>query len=90
MKVVINTRCGGFGLSKAAYQEMGLDWDGFGYAFVNDRTNEKLVACVESLGSSANGEFARLKVVDVPDGVSWRIAECCGSEHVEEIHRTWS
>lgn len=31
MKVVINRRFGGFGVSKEAYDFMGLEWDGYGY-----------------------------------------------------------
>lgn len=90
MKVVINKCFGGYGLSEAAYKYMGLEWDGYGFAFSGDRTNPQLVKCVETLGEAANGRFAYLKVVEVPDDVSWYIDEYDGSESVEEAHRSWS
>lgn len=31
MKIVINKRYGGFSVSEAVYQELGLEWDGYGY-----------------------------------------------------------
>ena len=89
MKVVINTCFGGYGLSEAAYKYMGLEWDGYGFAFSSDRTNQQLVECVETLGEKANGSFARLRIVEVPDDVSWYIDEYDGNESVEEEHRSW-
>lgn len=89
MKVVINRCFGGFGLSKKAYEYMGLEWDGYGFKFDNDRTNPKLIECVETLGNEANGCCAALKVVKIPDGISWEISEYDGLEVVEEKHRSW-
>ena len=82
-KVVINTCWGGFGLSDQAHREMGYSRD-------IKRDDPKLVAIVERLGEAANGEFAKLKVVEVPDGVEIEIVEYDGWEHVAEAHRTWS
>ena len=42
-----------------------------------------LVQAVEELGERANGGFAKLKVVDIPDGVDYEIDEYDG---VESIH----
>ena len=89
MKVVVNRCFGGYGLSKEAYKELGVEWDNFGYAFQDDRTNEKLVACVEKLKEVASGRFARLLVIERPDGIEWEIEEYDGSETIEEKHRTW-
>lgn len=89
MKVVINTCYGGYGLSEEAYNYLGLEWDGYGFAFSSDRTNPQLVECVEALGEKADGRFARLWVVEVPDDVSWYIDEYDGNESVEEEHRSW-
>ena len=89
MKVVINRCYGGFGLSKKAYEFMGLEWDGYGYEFEDDRTNSKLVECVETLGSEADGECADLKVVEIPDDVDWEIDDYDGVETIHEKHRTW-
>ncbi len=90
MKVVINTCFGGFGLSEAAYAELGIEWDGYGYRFAKDRTNPQLVAVVEKLGKAANGMCAKLKVVEIPDDVKWEIQEYDGREYVREESREWS
>lgn len=92
MKIVINTCHGGFGLSKEAYEYLGLPWDEYGFAYYNDniRNDEALVACVEALGDKANGRCAKLKVVEIPDDVDWYIDEYDGCEIIRERHRSWS
>lgn len=90
MKVVINTCFGGFGLSQAAYKDMGMKWDGYGHDSGLSRDDPRLVAAVEKLGSKANGGFADLRVVEIPDGVYYEIDEYDGNEHIAETHRTWS
>ena len=89
MKVVINRCYGGFSLSEKAYEYLGIPWDGFGFEYKEDRANLKLVECVEKLGKDADGAFAELKVVDIPDDVKWEIEEYDGMEWVSEKHRTW-
>jgi hypothetical protein len=92
MKVVINRCYGGFGLSKEAYEFLGIEWDGYGYKFNGEdkRTNPKLVECVETLGGKADGFLAALKVVEIPDDVDWYIREYDGYETIEEVHHSWS
>jgi hypothetical protein len=53
------------------------------------RNDPILVDIVRQLGSKADGKFAKLKVVEIPADVKWRIAEYDGSEWIEEVHRTW-
>jgi hypothetical protein len=53
------------------------------------RTDPDLIQVVEELGEKANGDFAELKVVDIPDGVGWEIDDYDGIESVHEIHRVW-
>jgi hypothetical protein len=89
MKIVINSCYGGYSLSKAAYDELGIPWDGYGFCEL-DRSDPKLVSCVEKLGSAANGSGTELKIVEIPDDVKWHIHEYDGIEHVAEDHRTWS
>ena len=89
MKVVINKCFGGFGLSKEAYKFLNIPWDGYGFEFMQDRTNPRLVKCVEELGEEASGGLSSLKVVEIPDGVEWEIAEYGGLESVVEKHRKW-
>ena len=55
-----------------------------------NRNDSTLIQVVEELGSAANGDFAALKVVEIPDDVQWEIEEYDGSEWIAEKHRTWS
>ena len=91
MKVVLNKCYGGFSLSKEAYKYLGLKWDGYGYKYseYDKRTDPKLIKCVEKLGEKANGRYADLRVVEIPDDVVWEISSYDGIETVEEIHRSW-
>ena len=54
------------------------------------RDDPRLVKVAEKLGERANGGFAELKVVEIPDGIDWEIDEYDGLETVEECHRSWS
>ncbi len=68
MKVVINTRYGGFGLSPKALMildaELGVSNTGHHQIARHDPT---LVRVVEQLGEEANGDFASLKVIEISD-----------------------
>ncbi len=55
-----------------------------------NRDDPILVQVVEELGRKANGVYATLKVVEIPDGVEWQIEEYDGAEWIAEKHRTWS
>lgn len=104
MKVVINKCYGGFGLSKEAcelYAERkGLDvglWNGTWQFFENGgfydreipRDDKDLIEIVEQLGDKANGGYAKLSIVEIPDGVDWCVEEYDGNEWIAEVHRTW-
>lgn len=80
-KIVLNNCFGGFGLSRKAYEFLGLPWDGFGHARNISREDPRLVECVEILGKEANGTFADL-VVDVYDdyNYTYQISEYDGVE----------
>ena len=91
MKIVINTCYGGFGLSKEAlalYNERA----GTAIKYEDDikRNDLILIEIVEQLGEAANGGFAKLKVVKIPDDVQWQIEEYDGVEWVAEKHRIWN
>ena len=54
------------------------------------RYDPDLVAVVEELGENANGIYAELKIVTIPDNINFEIKEYDGLEHIAERHRTWS
>ena len=54
-----------------------------------DRADLDLIEVVKELGNKANGRYAELKIVEIPDGVEWEISEYDGLETVEEKHRSW-
>lgn len=90
MKVVINGCYGGYSLSDEALTYLGIP-GGSRYSYEDDRTNPKLVECVEKLGEAAShGLGSSLYVVEVPDDVKWIITDYDGVEQVEEVHRVWS
>ena len=53
------------------------------------RDDPALVLVVRRLGSNAGGEYATLKVVEIPSNVDWYVDEYDGKEWVAEKHRTW-
>ena len=61
--------------------------------FMNDRDIKRndldLVKVVEDLGEEANGQFADLDIIEIPDNVNWEIDNYDGMEHVDEVHRSW-
>lgn len=102
-KVVINTRHGGFGLSREAQDmycaQKGIDpgeWSSFGtyenfHEYELERDDPVLVDVVERLGEQAgNYNYSSLKIVEIPEDVKWTIEEYDGAEWVAEVHRTWS
>jgi hypothetical protein len=93
MKVVINTEYGGFGLSDEALEMYakikGLEPGSF-YSYDIERDDPVLVQVVETLGDDRAGDrYAYLKVVEIPDGISWHIMEYDGIETIHEDHRSW-
>jgi hypothetical protein len=91
-KVVINICFGGFSLSRAALElyakKKGVNLKAVDvYSIKRDDTD--LVVVVEELGAKANGTFAELKIVEIPEDVNWEIDEYDGTECVAEVHRTW-
>lgn len=101
MKIVINKYYGGFGLSQSVYAELGIKWDGYGYLSNKDmgiesdnymayRQDPRLIAAIEKVGEDkASGELAKVRVVEIPDGIEWEIDEYDGIETIREKHRSW-
>jgi len=55
-----------------------------------ERDDPILIEVVELLGKEANGDYAELRIVEIPDDVEWIISEYDGKERIEESHRSWS
>ena len=90
MHIVINSCYGGFGLSdKALDMYKQLSNKSEVYSFELDRTDPILIQVVEALGAEADGHFAKLRIIEIPDDIEWEITEYDGSESVEEVHRKW-
>lgn len=89
MKIVLNKCFGGYSLSEEAYKYLNIPGDGYGCDFKENRTNEKLIECVEALGDKANGDCAKLSIVEIPDDIEYYIGDYDGIETVHEEHRSW-
>jgi hypothetical protein len=92
-RIVINDCYGGFGLSEEAtqrYKELAGITNGDWSYYDVVRDDPYLVQVVRELGHRANGAHASLKIVEVPAGVEWHVAEYDGNEWVAENHRSWS
>jgi hypothetical protein len=91
-KVVINKCYGGFSLSPAAVARMAELQGRPQHAISShpeNRADPLLVRVVEELGEKASGECAKLKIVEIPDGIAWEIEEYDGMEHVVQKHERW-
>ena len=92
LKIVINNRYGGFSVSKAVYDELGIEWDGYGYIENKDlgiedantyayRADPRLITAIEKIGlEESSGEGSRLKIVDLI--VPWDIINHDGWESI--------
>ncbi len=70
--------------------EFLLEKDGKVYTWPREnRTDPVLLSVVKKLGSEANGNYAELEIVKIPDGVDYTIEDYDGVEHIAEVHRTW-
>jgi hypothetical protein len=73
---------------------MGKDVFGCDWVYLDEepaRNDPRLITLMEEKGSEwCSGDYAKLKIVEIPDDVEWEIAEYDGNEWVEEVHRTWS
>jgi hypothetical protein len=54
-----------------------------------ERDDPVLVQLVEELGEKADGRYAQLKIVEIPDGIEWVLQEYDGRESIHEKHRVW-
>lgn len=62
------------------------------YFSVDDipRDDLTLIRVIEELGETANGPFAELKIVEIPESIEFEIDDYDGMESIHECHRSWS
>lgn len=78
MKIVINRRFGGFGLSDEALKALGVAYD-----YEVSRTNPKLIEMIEKNSDAVSGSFAKLAVVNIPDNATdWKMEDYDGVESI--------
>lgn len=55
----------------------------------SDRNCPLLVKVVEELGDKANGDYAKLEIIEIPNNIKWEIDNYDGMESVHEVHQSW-
>ena len=66
IEFVINVNYGGFVLSKEAYDELEIEWDGYGMKYANSgRADPKLLNVIKQLGEKASN-FSEFEIVEIP------------------------
>ena len=80
MKAVINISYGIWSLSESVYNELNLEWDGYGYLDIK-RNDPQLISAIERVGlENAAGKYSKLYIVQVHYG--WKIDSCDGYERI--------
>lgn len=90
MEIIINACFGGFGLSELAlnkYRLLSGNPDISPYEI--SRTDSILIEIIKELGEAGNGDYAELKIIEIPDDIDWEIDEYDGMEKAVEVHRYW-
>jgi len=90
-RIVINTRYGGFGLSREASEMLNKLKDDEvvnpDYGYINEnlvpRHDKDLIKVVETLGNKANGDYASLVIINLRGNI-YRITEYDGLESYYE------
>lgn len=91
MKIVINRCFGGFGLSQMARDYLGWSDEEYWEKMFSEgfRYSDELIEVVQKFGEEANGDYSKLRIVEIPDDVDWVITDYDGMEQIEEVHRVW-
>ena len=101
MKVVINKCYGGFGISAAVRKELGLPKSEYCSIYNEDlgikssnynaiRSDKRLINAIEKIGiENSHGDHAKLKIVEIPDGIDFYIDDYDGIESIHQTHQSW-
>jgi len=55
-----------------------------------ERSDKDLIEVIKLFGKKANGTYADLNIIEIPDNVKYVIEEYDGAEWIAEKHKTWS
>ena len=88
--------------SKAKAQQAKADglrdywyWDSKGRVVTDEHRSQDarncpvLVSTVEDMKDAASSPLARLRIVNIPDVVTWELDEYDGVESIHEVHQSW-
>jgi hypothetical protein len=95
MEIIINKQFGGYRWSREASVALGMGKDlreGFNFGTRDEslRTRPDAIALLKEWGSDrCSGKYAKLEVIEIPDGVEYEIDEYDGMETVHELSRKW-
>lgn len=65
------------------------DWETYFHLNDEHRTDPTLIEVVEELGEKASGNYSKLKVVEIPDGMDYVIDDYDGFETLHEDVKVW-
>ena len=83
---------------KSNIKDIDIHWETVHDGYVLDlknshseeiRCNSDLIKIIEELKEESFGQYAKLDIVEVPDGTEFEIEEYDGKEHVAEVHNKW-
>ena len=85
IEIVLNKCYGSYGLSKKAYEYLGIEWDNYGCIYEEDRINPKLIEVVKVLKEEASMGCSQLEIeeIDMEDLLSLRIRSYDGFEKLD-------
>ena len=101
MEILVNKCFGGFNVSKAVFDELGIEWTGYGYLCNKDfkivsnnndayRADQSFVAAVKKVGLKSSSTFlSEVRITKIPDNIEWEIDNYDGIETIHEVHRRW-
>lgn len=90
MEIVLNRCFGSFSISEKAAKMLAMKKsESTINKYPENRTDKDLIDVVKELGMEANGLYAELEIVTIPDGLEFEISEYDGKEKVHEAHRSW-